>query len=171
MAQLPPPGVMTRVATLTSAPMHQLEGMSVRVVGRVVIYDPVGDIAWIQDPKGSQKDAYKSEAERKHTLGSASQEFDLKKVGSAVDENADLNKLLKVDTQLVDSDIFCQGSIVMVIGELEINEVCELSEEMDGMDAIETVLALKARAASCADSLDYNLYLRSLDVLAKLNCE
>lgn len=148
-----PHATICRLLDITLASVSDMNGRSVRTVGKILTFDPGDSLAVLIEPKQS---AIKSAPP------------------------------LKVSTKLLDDENFCPGSTVMVIGELEEvigdaetvvdSETCidpkllsSIDPEKNKSKQIEVIL--KARASTCADRLDYELFLRSLEILKNLTLE
>ena len=91
-ASLPNTGVPAFISDILAIPPLYTQGQSVRVVGRVLSYDPVTSIAVVVEPRCTKA--------------------------------ADVSGLL-VDSSLVGEEDFGVGSLVMLVGELEVGELEE----------------------------------------------
>ena len=200
-AHLPAHGVPTHISEILNTPDSSLDGASVRVVGRVMTFDPSSSIAELADPKPSAS-APAAGSLRVNTelvdcegfvsgglvmiigeLETEDEDFDFNKNKDSTDQSTssptDMNDSLAdlfadISSDFETMELNLQSPVqspAKKIQKLETGTNTLTSGQLTGAPKQSVRLILKARVATCCDRLDYELYRRGVDVKRTLSLD
>lgn len=189
-----PHAEMCRLSDLTAASPSSLDGRTVRTVGKVLTYDPNTCVALLTEPKPPSQTSPSSLRVLTHLVDAENflAGSTVMVIGELEEDLSHVEEVL--DNMDLEPDLFDQTMEETSTASIQHNSLDDetASVEHKGLEEAknESVeqeqglccresgngkptlnIFLKARASSCADRLDYELYLRSLDVMKDLTLD